>query len=137
MPSWIWGSRMKKLKLKDLAEDERVSPEERMELLGDATARVVDGIIAKAVDDANTQGSLLNTNTVAKLRSYIGRVERLKEEQKALGQDITEIMAEAKSSGFDTAVIKDIIKLRSLDDYAYRLGLLQTYAQSLGMKWPA
>jgi uncharacterized protein (UPF0335 family) len=128
---------MKKLKLKDPAEDERVSPEERMELLGDATARVVDAIITKAVDDANTQGSLLNTNTVAKLRSYIERVERLKEEQKALGQDITEIMAEAKSSGFDTAVIKDIIKLRSLDDYAYRLGLLQTYAVSLGMEWPA
>lgn len=127
---------MKKLKLKDLADDERVSPEERAELIGDATARVVDAIITKAVDDANVQGSLLSTNTVAKLRSYIERVERLKEEQKALGQDITEIMAEAKGSGFDTAVIKDIIKLRSMDDYAYRLGLLQTYAKSLGMEWP-
>lgn len=128
---------MKKLKLKDLTDDERVSPEERMELIGDATARVVDAIITKAVDDANTQGSLLSTNTVAKLRSYIERVERLKEEQKALGQDIIEVMAEAKASGFDTGTIKDIIKLRSVDDYAYRLGLLQTYAQSLGMKWPS
>lgn len=127
---------MKKLKLKDLAEHEHVSDEERGELLGDAATRVVDLIIQKAVDDANAQGDMLDTKTVAKLRSYIERVERLKEEIKGLQGDVTEILAEAKGSGFDTAVIKDVIKLRAMDDYAYRLGLLQTYCSSLGMKWP-
>lgn len=49
------------------------------------------------------------------LRSIVERVERLEAEKKALATDITEIYAEAKSNGFDTATIREIVKLRRLE----------------------
>ena len=45
------------------------------------------------------------------LRSYIERIERLEEEKKALADDIKDIYAEAKSTGFD--VTRLISKLKS------------------------
>ena len=45
-----------------------------------------------------------------RLRSIIERVERLEEEKKALSSDIKDIMAEAKSAGFDVKVIRQIIE---------------------------
>lgn len=55
-------------------------------------------------------------NLAAKrLRSIIERVERLTEERKALGSDISDIFAEAKGAGFDTKVIKTVNKIRALE----------------------
>lgn len=50
-----------------------------------------------------------------RLRSIVERVERLEEERKALGADIKDIMAEAKSAGFDVKVIRLVLKLRKQD----------------------
>ncbi|MCZ4089356.1 GapR family DNA-binding domain-containing protein [Sinorhizobium psoraleae] len=50
------------------------------------------------------------------LKAFIDRVLRLKEEQDALGQDIRDIYAEAKASGFDKTVMGDVVAyLRKLD----------------------
>lgn len=46
---------------------------------------------------------------VDRLRSGIERIERLIEEQKALGQDVKDIKAEMKNAGFDLKVIAQII----------------------------
>jgi uncharacterized protein (UPF0335 family) len=139
MPSWIWGSRMKKLKLRD---EDQVSPEERMELIGDATARVVDRIITKASQDATRQGDLMKPDgglerASMQLRSFVERVERLKEEIKALQDDVSYVMQEAKANGFDTAVIKDVIKLRGMDCPAERLEMLSLYWRRMGGNWPS
>ena len=47
-----------------------------------------------------------------RLRSFIERIERLEEEKKALSDDIREIYSEAKGTGFDIKVLRQIIRLR-------------------------
>jgi uncharacterized protein (UPF0335 family) len=124
---------MKKLKLRD---EDQVSPEERVTLLGEATTKVVEAIIQKAVDDAGVQGNMLHAVSVERMRSFVERVERLREDQQAITADINEVMQEAKGEGYDASTIRDIIKLRAMDDYRHKLGLLKLYAESLGMEWP-
>lgn len=48
----------------------------------------------------------------ARIRSLVERVEKIEAEVKELNQAKKEIFAEAKAGGFDTKVLKDIIKLR-------------------------
>lgn len=77
------------------------------------------------------------TTTLAreKLRALIERVERLEEEKKATGDDIKQVFAEAKSEGFDTKVLRRIIRLRKQDanERAEEDAVLDTYMHALGM----
>ncbi len=50
-----------------------------------------------------------------RLRSFVERVERLEEEKKALSDDIKEVYAEAKGEGFDTKILRKVIRLRKAD----------------------
>ena len=50
-----------------------------------------------------------------RLKSFVERIERLEEERAALGADIREVYSEAKGGGFDTKIIRQIIRLRKLD----------------------
>lgn len=50
-----------------------------------------------------------------RLKGFIERVERLEEEKSALQEDIKDIMAEAKAVGFDTKIMRKIIRLRKMD----------------------
>ena len=70
-----------------------------------------------------------------RLRSIIERVERLEEERKALGSDIKDIFAEAKSAGFDVKVIRQIIRIRKQEpaDVEEQETLLDIYRRALGM----
>ncbi len=68
-----------------------------------------------------------------RLRSLIERIERLEEEKAALGSDIRDVYAEAKSAGFDVKIMRTIIKLRKMnaadrDEQEY---LLETYKKAL------
>jgi len=69
------------------------------------------------------------------LRAFIERIERLEEEKAALAEDIREVYAEAKSSGFDTKALRTIIRLRKQDDHERmeQEALLATYMHALGM----
>ena len=53
--------------------------------------------------------------TGERIRSFIERVERMAEEKATLQEDIKEIFAEAKSSGFDIKTLREIIKIRKMD----------------------
>lgn len=69
------------------------------------------------------------------LKQLIERIERLEEEKKALSDDIREVYAEAKGSGFDTKAIRKIIVLRR-KDHAERKeeeAILELYLAALGM----
>lgn len=68
------------------------------------------------------------------LKSIITRVERLNEEMEALKYDIREVYSEAKSTGFDTKIIRKIIQLRKMDpnDRSEQEILLDTYIKELG-----
>jgi uncharacterized protein (UPF0335 family) len=69
------------------------------------------------------------------LRSIIERIERLEEEKRALGEDIKEVFAEAKGNGFDTKIIRQVIKERRMDqdDLDEQETLLELYKRALGM----
>ena len=73
---------------------------------------------------------------VGQLRSLIERIERLEEEKKALTADIREIYNEAKGSGFDTKVMRQVVRLRKLDrhDRMEQEALLDLYLDALGMQ---
>ncbi|MDR5728821.1 MAG: DUF2312 domain-containing protein [Terriglobia bacterium] len=49
------------------------------------------------------------------LKAFIDRIVRLETEKEALGDDIKEVYSEAKGNGFDTKVMRRIIKLMQLD----------------------
>jgi uncharacterized protein (UPF0335 family) len=51
----------------------------------------------------------------ARLRSIIERIEHLTEERKAIASCIKDIFSEAKSAGFDTKVIRLVLKVRASD----------------------
>ena len=50
-----------------------------------------------------------------RLKSFVERIERLEEERAALGADVREVYSEAKGGGFDTKIMRQIIRLRKLD----------------------
>ena len=70
-----------------------------------------------------------------RLRSFIERVERLEEEKRTLAEDIKEVFAEAKGAGFDTKIMRQIIKIRRMDkdDLDEQETLLDIYKRALGM----
>lgn len=70
-----------------------------------------------------------------RLKSFIERIERLEEEKKALAGDIKEVFAEAKGTGFDTQIMRMILKIRKMDkdDYDEQESLLEVYKKALGM----
>lgn len=70
---------------------------------------------------------------VDRLRSIVERVERLEEEKAGIVSDIKDIMAEAKSAGFDVKAIRAVIKLRKMSaaDRDEQEVLLETYRKAL------
>ena len=70
-----------------------------------------------------------------RLKSFVERIERLEEERRALGADIREVYAEAKGNGFDTKIMRQVIKLRRLDkdDLDEQDALIDVYKRALGM----
>lgn len=71
-----------------------------------------------------------------KLLNFIERIERLEEEKKELAKDIHEIFAEAKGNGYDTKVMRDILKLRKMTqaDRAESEFLREEYKKKLGIE---
>ena len=71
-----------------------------------------------------------------RLRSFIERIERLEEERRALGEDIKEVYSEAKSAGFDLPTMRQIVRIRKMDqdDRDEKQALLDTYMNALGMR---
>ena len=50
-----------------------------------------------------------------KLRNLVERVERLNTEKKEISDAIKDIYTEAKSSGYDTGVMRALVRLRAKD----------------------
>ena len=76
------------------------------------------------------------TVAAGQLRAFIERIERLEEEKKAIADDIKEVYAEAKGNGFDTKVMRQVIRIRK-QDRSERLeqeAILDLYLAALGMK---
>ena len=70
-----------------------------------------------------------------RLKSFVERIERLEEEKKTLQADIKEVYAEAKGTGFDTKIMRQLIKIRKMDkdDLDEQETLLDLYKRAIGM----
>jgi uncharacterized protein (UPF0335 family) len=69
------------------------------------------------------------------LRLLIERAERLEEEKKGIADDIKDVMAEAKSRGYDVKAIRKILAIRKKkrEEYQEEEAILETYLHALGM----
>jgi len=65
-------------------------------------------------DDAASIDTL-NSTAQGKLKSLIERIERLEEDKAAVAADLKEVYAEAKGEGFDTKIMRKVIRLRKQD----------------------
>ncbi|QXX74857.1 DUF2312 domain-containing protein [Methylovirgula sp. HY1] len=71
----------------------------------------------------------------AELKQFVERIERLEEEKKAIADDVRDVYAELKGRGFDTKVVRQIVKIRK-QDHAERKemeAILELYMQALNM----
>ena len=73
--------------------------------------------------------------TAEQLRSYIERYECLEAEKQDIADQQKEVLAEAKGCGYDTAIMREIIKLRKMDpdERAEKEAILQVYLEALGL----
>ena len=71
------------------------------------------------------------------LRAFVERIERMEEEKKAIADDIKEIYAEAKGNGFDTKVLRQVIRIRKQDrnERLEQEAILELYMAALGMSF--
>lgn len=71
-----------------------------------------------------------------KLRSYVERIENLEKEKAAIAADVRDVYAEAKSNGFDTKAMRQIIKLRKMNhsDRVEQEYMLDLYKRALGLQ---
>jgi uncharacterized protein (UPF0335 family) len=71
----------------------------------------------------------------AQLKSFIERIERLEDEKRTLGEDIKEVYAEAKGSGFEPKIMRQVIKIRRMDkeEHDEQETLLDLYKRALNM----
>jgi uncharacterized protein (UPF0335 family) len=79
----------------------------------------------------------VSTTTVAvgQLKSIVERIERLEEEKKETAEQIKEVYAEAKSSGFDARTIRKVVSLskKPTEERQEEEALLDLYLSALGM----
>jgi len=71
--------------------------------------------IRKNNPDAEEDRGVNLTGMAKDLVSVVERVERIAEERAQLGDDIKEVLAEAKSKGYSTAIIREAIRRRAMD----------------------
>jgi len=69
------------------------------------------------------------------LRAFIERIERLEEEKKDVQEQMKEVFSEAKGVGFDTRIMRQLLRLRKLRDAdrSEQEELLEIYKTAIGM----
>ena len=70
------------------------------------------------------------------IEQIISSLEKLEEEKADVAQNITDTLAEAKMKGYDIKILRQLLKLRKMDedDRIQQEEELETYKAALGMK---
>ena len=70
------------------------------------------------------------------LAQFTERIERLEEEKRALMADIKDVYAEAKATGFDPKIMRQVVRLRAMDRdlLSEQDTLLDAYRDALGLR---
>ena len=68
------------------------------------------------------------------LTQFIERIERLEEEKRALMADIRDVYSEAKGTGFEPKIMRQLVKMRAMDRELLQEQdeLLETYRAAVG-----
>lgn len=77
----------------------------------------------------------MTETTDDRLRLLIERIERLAEEKQGIADDIKDVYLEAKATGYDTKIIRQVIRLRKMrpDDRQEMQAVLDAYMAALGL----
>ena len=65
--------------------------------------------------DFDAQAEVMTAAAQGRLKSFMERIERLEEDKAAVSNDLKEVYAEAKGEGFDTKILRKVIRLRKMD----------------------
>ena len=70
---------------------------------------------------------------IEQLKQYISKIERLNSDKAEVADDIKQVFDEAKANGFDTKIMKQVIKLKKLDkdSLAEQEAILELYRSAL------
>lgn len=76
-----------------------------------------------------------NDIAAERLKSFIERIEKLSDEKASIQEDIKEVYAEAKGTGFEPKIIRKIVKIRKMDKdkRAEEDHLLDLYRKAIGV----
>lgn len=90
---------------------------------------------AHTSDGESRPNEAAKTVAAGELRSFIERIERLQEEKQAIADDIKDVFADAKGTGFDTKAMRSLIRLRKKDqaEREEEESILDLYKAALGM----
>ena len=90
---------------------------------------------ATAATTAAKDGQAAHRFAKDQLKAFVERVERLEEEKKAIADDVRDVYAEAKASGFDVKALRAVVRLRKQDvnERKEQEAILETYLHALGM----
>lgn len=69
------------------------------------------------------------------LSAYVQRASNIMDERDALNEDLREIIAEAKEAGYESKILREVIREYRTDPEARnaRYAILDTYRQELGL----
>jgi uncharacterized protein (UPF0335 family) len=76
----------------------------------------------------------LGATAQGKLKSLVERIERLEEDKAAVASDLKEVYAEAKGEGFDTKILRKVVRLRKADaaKRSEEEALIELYITAIG-----
>lgn len=77
--------------------------------------------------------AVLGASASEQIKSFIARIERLESEKAAISEDMKEVYAEAKTMGFDTKILRKVVRLRkqSAEKRQEEEALLEIYLGAL------
>ena len=89
----------------------------------------------KADPDFDKAGDNAYRASAEQIRAFIERFERLDAEKRDIVDQQKEVMAEAKSTGYDTKALRKISaeRKRDADDVAEEQAVVEMYREALGM----
>lgn len=83
-------------------------------------AMTAEQIVAKHNATAKPAAGPGHNSGKAKIREFVDRIERLEDEKKAIGQDISDVKKEAKNAGFNPKMISAALRAKKVGKSKYR-----------------
>jgi uncharacterized protein (UPF0335 family) len=84
--------------------------------------------------DDSSNMETLGATAQGKLKSFVERIERLEADKAQVMGDLKEVYAEAKGEGFDTKILRKVVRLRKSDaaKRSEEEALIELYLSAIG-----